>query len=755
MAIMKMNLIKITNQEISGPFVTRQDASHLVRSSRCTPFYLACSFGSLTLAFMTPLAQSQTTLTNGSGNAVSQLESITVKGLSRVLPTATEQATSYTVGQSRTATKLDLSPRETPQTMTVLTHEQLKDFRLNNANDALSAAGVGVQRVETDRTYFTSRGLDITNFQLDGIGMPFSSEEQMGDIDTFLYDHIEVLKGANGLTSNPGNPSATINFVRKRPTRDFRAEGSLSYGSYATRRAEADVSGALNKNGSVRGRLLAVGQKGNGSLDRYSQEKTIFSALIEADLTDKSTLSFGHSQQRNRPTGIMWSGLTLNYKDGSRIPYSRSYNTAPDWSYWNTDDKQSFAELKTNWGKGWISQLTANYRETSSDAEMMMIGLRGQAPDKLTGLGLSSYASKFDRSERQLLGDAFIKGPLTLFGRQHEVVLGTNWARTRAKWTSADDAIGLPTPPVGEFDGNFPRPAFAKVTSWANYSIYRSGIYAAGHFSLNDKLKLITGVNISNLRGTGNRVGDPHSYNKTKTTPYLGATYDLNETYSLYASYTGIFNPQYRINQAGALLAPIEGNNIEAGIKGEWLDGLLNASAALFRTRQKNTAEYAGFDTAGGFSYYRPVDTIIEGYDLTLAGRLSPGWELSAGLTHLFSLRDGDGQQTRSFIPKTTFFIASSYRPPQLSKLKVGTSIQWQSDIDRTQGLASNGSTIVSRQNAYAVVNAMASYQIDPQLTASLNINNVFDRKYLTSLYWAQSYYAPGRNATLALTWKY
>lgn len=722
---------------------------------RPPPFPRAFNLGGLALLLMAPLAHAQTAPTSTNGNDVSQLEAITVKSLNRVLPATTEQSPSYTIGQSRTATKLDLSPRETPQTMTVLTREQLKDFRLNNANDALAAAGVGVQRVESDRTYFTSRGLDITNFQLDGIGVPFSSEEQMGDIDTFLYDHIEVLKGANGLTSNPGNPSATINFVRKRPTRDFQAEASLSYGSYATRRAEADVSGALNKSGSVRGRLLVAGQKSNGSLDRYSQEKAIFSALIEADLTDKSTLLLGHSQQRNRPKGIMWSGLTLNYSDGSRIPYSRSYNTAPDWSYWNTDDKQSFAELKTNWGGGWSSQLTANYREITSDAEMMMIGLRGQAPDRLTGLGLGSFASKFDRSERQLLGDAFIKGPLTLFGRQHEVVLGTNWARTRAQWTSADDAIDLPTAPVGQFNGNFPRPAFAKTTSWANYSIYRSGFYAAGHFSLSDSLKLITGVNVSNLRSTGERTGDLHAYNKTKATPYVGATYDLNDTYSLYASYTGIFNPQYRINRAGALLDPIEGNNIEAGIKGEWMGGLLNASAALFRTRQKNTAEYAGFDTAGGFSYYRPVDTVIEGYDLTLAGRLTPGWELSAGLTHLFSLRDGDGQQTRSFIPKTTFFVASSYRPPQLNKLKIGTSIQWQSDIDRTQGVANNGRTIVSRQNAYAVVNAMASYEIDPQLIASLNVNNIFDRKYLTSLYWAQSHYAPGRNATLALTWKY
>lgn len=717
-----------------------------------SPLALGITVATLSL---TASAVAQTGAANKSGDSAKEQDEIVVTASQDSRSAITENTESYTVGESRTATKLDLSPRETPQTLSVVSHQQLEDFKLNNVNDALQAAGVNVQRVETDRTYFTARGLDINNFQVDGIGVPFSSEEQMGDIDTFLYDHIEVLKGANGLISNPGTPSATINFVRKRPTRDTQAAATISYGSWATRRAEADVSGSLNDSGSLRGRFLVAGQKGNSYLDRYSQEKTVFSGMLEADLTDSSTLFFGHSEQRNRPKGIMWSALTLNYADGSPISYKRSYNTAPDWSYWNTDDKQSFAELKTDWGNGWRSQVTANYREMTSDAEMMMIGLNGEAPDPTTGLGLSSYASKFDRTERQLLGDASIKGPLTMFGREHEVVLGANWARTNAHWTSRDDAIGLATPAVGEFDGSFERPAFADVTSYADYAIYRRGIYTAGHFSLSDQLKLIAGANLTNLRSDGERTGDPHSYDKTKATPYLGAIYDLNSNYSLYASYTGIFNPQYLLDESQALLDPIEGNNVEGGIKGEWLDGHLNASAALFRTKQKNTAEYAGWDNEKGFSYYKPVDTIVEGYDLTLAGQLAPGWEINAGLTHLFSIRDEEGKPTRTFAPQDTFYLATSYRIPQWNSLKVGTSIQWQSDIYRENGTATNGSTIISRQGSYPVLNAMASYDINSNFNVSLNINNLLDRKYLTSLYWRQSYYAAGRNATLSFTYRY
>lgn len=91
------------------------------------------------------------------------------------VPSITEQGDAYTIGATRTATRLDLSPRETPQTTTTLTRRQLEDFKLNSANDALQAGGVNVQRVETDRTYFSVRGFDVSNFQLDGVGLPFSS----------------------------------------------------------------------------------------------------------------------------------------------------------------------------------------------------------------------------------------------------------------------------------------------------------------------------------------------------------------------------------------------------------------------------------------------------------------------------------------------------------------------------------------------------------------------------------------------------
>jgi outer membrane receptor for ferric coprogen and ferric-rhodotorulic acid len=147
-----------------------------------------------------------------------------------VLELFREQAALWTPMLDPThATGLDMSLRETPQSVTILTRPGSSDFGLTNVNDLLAqVTGVNVEKVETDRTYYNSRGFDITNFQVDGIGLPLIWGIQFGDLDTVLFDRVEVVRGANSMMTGTGNPSATINYVRKRPTEDFQATGGCS-----------------------------------------------------------------------------------------------------------------------------------------------------------------------------------------------------------------------------------------------------------------------------------------------------------------------------------------------------------------------------------------------------------------------------------------------------------------------------------------------------------------------------------------------
>ena len=207
----------------------------------------------------------------------------TVKVSADALGNTTEQTDSYTTGSMNTATKLDLSIRETPQSVSVITRTQLDDYNLTTLNDALqNVPGVTIERAETDRTYYTARGFNITNFQEDGVGIPLFWSLSTGDTDTAIYDHIEVVRGADGLMSGVGNPSATINKVRKRPTRDFQASVTGSAGSWNNYRLEGDVAGALTDN--VRGRVVVSEQTKDSYLNNYSKDLSIAYCVIEADL---------------------------------------------------------------------------------------------------------------------------------------------------------------------------------------------------------------------------------------------------------------------------------------------------------------------------------------------------------------------------------------------------------------------------------------------------------------------------------------
>lgn len=666
---------------------------------------------------------------------------------------ATSEGTGqYAVPVVSSATRMPLSPRETPQTINVVTRTQMDDFRLDNATSLLSAVpGVFVQQVETDRNYYTIRGYDVTNFQVDGIGMPFSTEEQIGDLDMAFYDRVEVLKGANGLLSNTGNPSGTVNFIRKRPKHEFSANANLSYSSFATRRLDVDISSPLNSSGSVRGRLIGAYQKGNSHLDRYGLEKKMFGVIVDADLGDRTTLTLGHTYQRNKSKSPMWGALSLYYTDGSAIDYDVSDSYAPDWAYWNTTDQTSFAEINHDWGGGWKTKGSLTYRKISQDAEQF---LAYGVPDRETGLGLFSYPTKYDRYEKQWIADISTTGKYTLGGREHDVMFGINTNRSKNYMTSLETDLNIPLPSLFAWDRQFPRPDFDNATeTFSDFTVRKTTAFAATRLNVADDFKVIAGLNYTRATSTGEHYGEPRDYKRNKISPYLGLIYDLNDNYSVYASYTGIFNPQSQVDIDGQILPAVEGKSYELGLKGESTDGRLSASLALFRAEQDNTAEYDTFKD--GLSRYKAVDSRSSGFELALQGEILSGLQVSAGYTHFFSIKDEDGNAVREFVPKNAITVAASYAVPAVRGLKVGGAVRWQSETRRLQGQTAGGDDIYTKQKSYAVADLMASYEINKNVTVGVNVKNVFDKKYLTSTQWEQGFYAPSRSVGMNVQLKY
>lgn len=682
---------------------------------------------------------------------VQSLQTIQVKASNA--EQSSEQTKAYNVKNSSSATKLNIEAKETPQTINVVTRQQIEDFGLTSTRDVLkNTPGVTVSNQETERTTYMARGFEISNILTDGVGFPLSGYNYNNtNPDTYFYDRVEVVKGADSLTNAFGDPSATINNIRKRPTQEFQASGGVSYGSWDTQRYEADVSGAIIPSGKVRGRIMGYEQTGDSYLDRYSSERNGFAGIIESDLTDSTLLTAGYSQEQNKPNANNWGALPLLDANGKQISYDRSYNPNPDWAHWDNETQNAFVELKQKINDQWTAKLTYNYLDTKHNSRLLYY--YGYPKADGSGVSLTPWGGQ-EHQEKHAV-DFNLEGTYKLFNQEHEASLGYSYVRSHQQDKQSTGTIN---------DSNVIKSSTTDWSSWtpqsitwsdfteaANYKQNINSIYAATRLHLNEDLKLLLGANYVQAESKGESYGSPMSYSESKVSPYVGLTYNFTPEYTGYMSYTSIFRPQTGIDKdTNQALKPIDGKSYEMGIKSSWLEDRLTGTLSVFKTEQNNYP----LRSSDGNPLNRKVPTSdleSQGVEVGLSGQITNNVNLSFGYAQ-FSIKDiKNGGEARTYNPNQTLNVLTTYTPPVLPKLKVGAGLQWQDGIKLYD--SNVNSTI--KQDAYALVNLMASYEVNDHITLQANGNNIFDKKYLNSFPDGQAFYGPSANYTVAVKFKY
>ena len=670
-----------------------------------------------------------------------------------------EESKAYIVKNSSSAAKLNLTVKETPQTVNVVTRQQMDDFALNSTREVLSnTPGVTVTNQETERSTYMARGFEISNILIDGVGFPSSNYNYNNtNPDTYFYDRVEVIKGADALTNAFGDPSATIDYIRKRPTQDFQANAGVSYGSWNTQRYEADVSGALTQDGRIRGRLMGYEQTGDSYIDRYSSEKNGFSGILEADLTDSTLLTVGYSEEKNKPNANNWGALPLLDADGNQLSYDRNYNPNPDWAYWDNKSQKAFIELKQKLNENWAAKFSYNYTNTEHNSKLLYY--YGYPNQDGSDVSLTAWGGK-ENQERHF-ADLNLQGTYALFGQDHEATIGYSYIHSKQHDQQTNGYIN-DSNIVDDYSLGYLRQLTTNLASWtpqsitwsefneaANYTQKINSFYAATRLHLNDDLKILLGANYVQAENDGISYSSSVAYDESKVSPYAGITYNFTPEYTGYLSYTSIFRPQTgaEVNKA---LKPVEGESYEMGIKSSWLDEKLTGTFAVFRTEQSNYP----LRSSDGNPLTRKVETSdlrSQGIEVGLAGQLTDQLNISFGYAQ-FSLKDlKNGGDARTYNPNQTINLLTTYSIPALPKLKVGAALQWQ---DSTKLYDSSVDGTIT-QNAYALVNLMASYDLNKHITLQANANNVTDEKYLYSFPDGQAFYGAPANYSVAVKFKY
>lgn len=701
--------------------------------------------------------------------------SITAEGLGAT----TEHTGAYTTGSMSTATRLNLSIKETPQSISVVTRQQMDDFNLNTLTDVLrQTTGVTVQHLDSDRAGYSSRGYGIDNFQIDGMLNTFG--RMKSDADTIIYDRIEVVRGATGLTTGAGNPSATVNMIRKRPTAQWQAQTGVSGASHDNYYSYLDVGGPLAFDGRLRGRTVLAYRDSKSFRDNYALQREVGYGILEGDLTDDTVVAVGFDYQNKHVQGSSWGTLPYWNSDGSKARLSRSANLAADWSSWPLKDKTTFASIDHKLSADWRLKAAYTHRQSDTDGKVYYGGSGFPNPD---GSGMTAWTNQMVGTSKMDVVDLNLNGTYSLLGREHELMVGYGESEQRdsSPYQRFETPDGYENIADWKHMGGIAKFPDRTTNLQGEHSRKKQKAgYLATRLSLTEKLHAVLGSRYgsweiesvspeydANFQLTG--APKTRQTHNDMWTPYAGLLYDITPEYTVYASYTDIFNPQSVRDVSRKYLEPVVGSNYEVGLKGSLLNERLNLAAAYFWSTQDNVAELDNaakpdpitreqFYTSGG------KGSKVQGFEAEVSGEVMQDWNLTAGYSYTHSL-NGDKQRSNTNVPLNMLKVSTSYRlPGEWRGLTVGGAVNWQSDFyqfaDRpsggrdTEGYLNTERAKITQQ-AYTVVNLMSRYQFDEHVSASLNVNNLFDKKYYERVgFYNGVYWGDPRAITLALDWK-
>ncbi len=664
--------------------------------------------------------------------------------------TATTEGTGQYTARELSVGKMEQAPREIPQSISVITRQQLDDRNVTKVEDAVKfSTGITVTRFDGAGNYntFQSRGFDLGAIQLDGVPIP---QGNYSTLDTAMYDRIEVLRGPAGLLQGGSEPGGTVNLVRKRAPGKLMLNADAAVGSFGLRRGEVDVGGALNAAGTVRARAVAVAEDRDSHVDTLFNNKRMGYGTLEWDIAPSTTLSIGGAQQRVRAS--IDQGLPT-YADGrlANLPRSAFSGLASNRQDLETTDL--FAELEHRLSGGGTVRLSARdvdrsafYSAARANSALAQNGnFTMEMVDGLTHVKTRNY-------------DLFASLPVNVAGRSHRLLVGAS--RSENKSYDNNFVYGTPSE-VNLLTPNYaaPYPALVLPGYSAITTRTENALYGQAQVSVADSVKVLAGgrlgwadaVTRSTSTGAATSVADPGR----QFVPSVAVLYDFHPQYTAYAGYSETFVVQSQLDAARNLLAPRTGKQVEFGVKGEFLDKRLQAHAAVFRIIDENRAmtdpNATNASIAGG-------KVRSQGFEAEVSGQPQPGWDVVAGYAYndTLYLNAPVSQVGQVFSPVTprhsvNLFTRYAFTSPALRGFSIGGGISYRSEFFAQSG------TLRITPGDYVLASAQVGYQINDQLALNLSVDNLFDKTYYekVSNTFRQNFYGEPRRVTLALKARY
>lgn len=638
----------------------------------------------------------------------------------------------YQVKRSSTATKTDTSLLDTPQSVSVVTEQEVQDRAAQGLGEAARyVPGVSFAQGEGNRETPIFRGISTTgDFFIDGI-----RDDVQYYRDLYNIERMEVFKGPNAMIFGRGATGGLINRVSKRPDWAPLYAGSLTFGSHQNRRATVDVNRPIND--SLAFRINALHENSDSYRDGVWLKRTGINPTL-AWRSGATRVDIGYEHFKD--DRIADRGITSYLGRPVDVDASTFMGNAAGSPTWSKLDAFNLA-VEHDFGSG--TTLRNRLRVADQDKFYQNV-FPGAVNAAGTQLAIAAYNNATQR--KSWFNQTDLTFNLNTGPVKHRLLAGVELGKQ-----DTDNFRNTGYFPGGVTSVNVPLSSpttalpvtYAQSATDANNSgtAKVAALYIQDQIELSKQFQVIAGLRYDRFKMdfTNNRNGQKLNTSDGLVSPRIGVIYKPVETVSVYANYSVAHQPRAgdqlsSLSVTNAALKPEKFKSFEIGAKWDVRPNF-SVTAALYRLNRTNVIVLDPTDPTGTRTMLSDGQR-SDGFELGLSGNVTSAWSVSGGYSYVDAKFLSDTSATLRAgarvgqVPKHTFTLWNRYDfDPNLG---VGLGV-----IHRTAMLASNELTPTAaapnpnvKLPGYTRVDAAVFYRINKAVRLQLNVENVFDKKY-------------------------
>lgn len=698
----------------------------------------------------------------GIGGAVT-LDTVNVTANS-AQETATGPVPGYVARRSATGTKTDTPLIETPQSVSVVTRDQMDAQGAQTVTDALHYTAGVLAGSNGGQTRFDSvfvRGFgglsdNATYTQyIDGLGWPHITRTAV-QMDPYALERVEVLRGPSSVLYGQAEPGGFVNMISKSPTTEPVHELMLQYGNHDNKAVGVDLGGALNDSGTLSYRLAGLVRDSSTGVDYQKDERQFVAPSIRwaPDANTSLTLrAFFQHDPRQPDTSFVpyeYAGVGSTTSPYGKLP-KHYFQGDPDYDSFSRTIKTIGWEFEHRFNDTW--KVRQNFRAGWFNSDTRQLSNNEVSADYLS---VSRYAIRHLADVNTVEMDNQVEARFDTGAVEHTVLIGLDWRHTDShldygySYDVPDQTVYHPT-----YGYRIGLPAFLQHTG---SEAQQTGLYVqdqmrVGRWSLLAGLRRDRATDDIDVTRLSTGAVSSTRTSDDATTGRVGAVYQADNGIAPYVSYSTSFDPVVgSTDRQGEPFRPTKGKQLEAGVRWQPPGTRSMYTVSVYEIKQRNvlSADPVDSDYSVQTGEIRSRGIEFEGkMQLTRDLNLLANYSYSAVKVTESTTAGARGKRPVA-TPSTLASAWLDYRLAGLGlpNLTVGAGVRY---VGHTY--ADEANTV--RVPSYTLVDAMARYDIDKSLSLAVNALNLANRQYAAACSYGTCWQGSGRSvvATMKYRW--